>query len=248
MRIVQRKLRFVCGEGMSALRIGVTASRTKESPDVHAVTVRMTEAVARAGAEMITLDWPHNEQELEKLLPTLDGIILAGGPDMHPRHFGQEIDPYCGEINEERDLLELYLMKWAMEKDIPVLGVCRGMQVINVALGGTLHQDIVHHLGLVHRQGDGVRYFHDVIFSGESRLSALVPSERYPVNSYHHQAVDRLADGLIATAWSPDGILEAYERPASRFVMGVQWHPEVSYTIDSFSRKIFAAFLEACRG
>lgn len=232
---------------MSAPRIGVTASRTKENPDVHRVTENMTRAMALAGAEMITLDFPLNKEEIDRIFPTLDGVIFAGGPDTHPKYYGQEIDPYCGEINEERDELEMYLMKLVMAADLPALGVCRGMQAINVALGGTLHQDVVHHLGLIHRQPEGTRYFHDIIFEGDSVLRSLVPSARYPVNSYHHQAVDRLADGLVATAYNPDGLIEAYERPASRFLMGVQWHPEVSYTADSFSRKIFARFLEACR-
>lgn len=243
---MQRKLRFVCGEGMSALRIGVTASATKEDANIHRVTENMTKALAATGIEMITLDYPLNKEEFDKILPTLDGVIMAGGPDVHPRYFGQEIDPYCGQITEDRDIMELYVMKYVMEKDLPVLGVCRGMQLINVALGGTLHQDVVHHMNIVHRQSDGMVYWHDIAFEGDSMLRQLVPSERYPVNSYHHQAVDALGDGLVPTAYNPDGLIEAFERPASRFLMAVQWHPEVSYFKDSFSRKIFARFLEAC--
>ena len=243
---MQRKLRFVCGKGMRALRIGVTASRTSEDPNVHRVTKNMTKAMAATGEEMVTLDWPLNTEEMEKVLPTLDGVIIAGGPDMHPKYYGQEIDPYCGEINEERDELEIYVIGYAMEHDLPMLGVCRGMQVINAALGGTLHQDVVHHLGIRHRQPEGMLYYHDIIFEGDSLLRRLVGSERYPVNSFHHQAVDRLADGLVATGYNADGLIEAYERPGSRFLMGVQWHPEVSYFNDSFSRKIFSAFLAAC--
>ena len=232
---------------MRPLRIGVTASATKEDPNVHRVTVNMTNSLRAAGVDLVTLDFPLDKADIDKVLPALDGLIMAGGPDVHPKHYGQEVDPYCGAINEPRDELELYLMKWAMETDIPVLGVCRGMQMINVALGGTLHQDVVHHMGILHRQTEGMLYWHDVIFEGDSMLRRLVPSVRYPVNSFHHQAVDRLADGLIATAYNPDGLIEAYERPASRFLMAVQWHPEVSYMKDSFSRKIFEAFFEACR-
>lgn len=232
---------------MRPLRIGVTASATKEDASIHRVTENMTKAVAAMNVEMITLDYPLNQEEFDKILPALDGVIMAGGPDVHPKYFGQEIDPYCGAITEDRDIMELYVMKWAMENDIPVLGVCRGMQLINVALGGTLHQDVVHHMGIVHRQSEGMVYWHDAVFEGDSMLRRLVGSERYPVNSYHHQAVDRLADGLVATAYNPDGLIEAYERPASRFLMAVQWHPEVSYFRDSFSRKIFDLFLEACR-
>ncbi len=232
---------------MSALRIGVTASRTKEDRSVHRVTDGMAHAVQSAGGAVVTLDFPLNRAELDQILPTLDGLILAGGPDVHPKYFGEEIDPHCGEIDDERDGLEMYLMDWAMKADIPVLGVCRGMQVINIALGGDIYQDIVHPLGLTHRQMDGVRYFHDAIFQGELVLSGLAGSARYPVNSYHHQALRRMADGLTVTAVAPDGVIEAFERPASRFVMGVQWHPESSYDADSLSRKIFAAFLKACR-
>ena len=233
---------------MRPLRIGVTASATKEDPNVHRVTVNMTNSLRAAGVDLVTLDFPLDKADIDKVLPALDGLIMAGGPDVHPKHYGQEVDPYCGAINEPRDELELYLMKWAMETDIPVLGVCRGMQMINVALGGTLHQDVVHHMGILHRQTEGMLYWHDVIFEGDSMLRRLVPSVRYPVNSFHHQAVDRLADGLIATAYNPDGLIEAYERPASRFLMAVQWHPEVSYFKDSFSRKIFDAFFAACEG
>lgn len=232
---------------MRPLRIGVTASATKEDPSVHRVTENMTKAVAAMNVEMITLNYPLNKAEFDRILPTLDGVIMAGGPDVHPKYFGQEIDPYCGTITEDRDIMELYVMKWAMENDIPVLGVCRGMQLINIALGGTLHQDVVHHMGILHRQTEGMLYWHDIVFEGDSMLRRLVGSERYPVNSFHHQAVDRLAEGLVATAYNPDGLIEAYERPASRFLLGVQWHPEVSYFADSFSRKIFNRFLEACR-
>jgi len=232
---------------MSAPRIGVTASATKEDENIHRVTENMTRTMELAGVEMVTLDYPLNKEEIDRIFPTLDGVVMAGGPDVHPKYFGQEIDPYCGTIVEDRDIMELYVMKRVMEADMPVLGVCRGMQLMNVALGGTLHQDVVHHMNIVHRQTDGVLYWHDVVFAGDSMLRRLVSSERCPVNSYHHQAVDRLADGLIATAYNPDGLIEAFERPASKFLMAVQWHPEVSYTKDSFSRKIFAHFLEACK-
>ncbi len=241
------KLRCVRGKGVSALRIGVTPSRKKEDISFHYVTERMTQAVEAAGGEVVMLDYPMNEETLAPLLESIDGLILAGGPDMHPKYFGQELDPYCGEIIEERDILELYLMKWAVEKDVPALGVCRGMQVMNIALGGDIFQDIVHSQGLIHRQSDDMRYFHDVTIMGDSILRSLTASVRYPVNSYHHQAVDRVADGMIVSAAAPDGIIEAIERPASKFMLGVQWHPEISYFKDVFSRRIFEAFMNACR-
>jgi putative glutamine amidotransferase len=233
---------------MCALRIGVTPSRDSENPAIHRVTERMRQAVELSGGEVVTLDYPLNEQALSEVLTTLDGLILAGGPDMHPRYFHQELDPHCGQIDEERDELEWYLMKWAMETDIPVLGVCRGMQIINIALGGDIFQDIVYSQGLVHRQESDMRYFHDVTIEDGTLLRSLISSVRYPVNSYHHQAVNKVAQGLVVSAIAPDGIIEAIERPASRFLLGVQWHPETSYLVDEFSRRIFAAFMNACRG
>ncbi len=232
---------------MSVLRIGVTPSRKKEDISYHYVTERMMQAVEASGGEVVMLDYPMNEKALAPTLDTIDGLILAGGPDMHPKYFSQELAPYCGEIIEERDILELYLMEWAVKKDVPTLGVCRGMQVMNIALGGDIFQDIVHSQGLVHRQSDTMRYFHDVNIMGDSILRSLIPSVRYPVNSYHHQAVDRVAEGLIVSAVAPDGIIEAIERPASRFMLGVQWHPEISYFKDVFSRRIFKAFMKACQ-
>lgn len=232
---------------MNKLRIGVTPSAVKDSPGEVRVTANMVHAVEASGAEVVTLYYPMDKSVIDATLPTLDGLIMAGGPDVHPRHFGQEPDPNLGVVTEERDELELYVMKWAMETDIPVLGVCRGCQLINVALGGTLHQDLVHNQHMIHRQGEGIRYWHDVVFEGPSVLRSLVPSDRYPTNSFHHQAVDRPADGLVVTAYSANGVIEAFERPASRFLMGVQWHPESSFDADFLSREIFRVFLDACR-
>lgn len=231
---------------MRTVRVGVTPSVKNDDPTQHAPTQRMLHSMVSSGMEPVTLDYPMKEAELLPVLDTLDGIIFAGGPDVHPRHFGQAVDPNIGGINEERDELELYLMKWVKKRALPILGVCRGMQLINVALGGTLHQDLVHNQGLIHRQSSGV-YFHDVIFDGDSLLTGMVSSSRYPTNSYHHQAVDRLADGLKATAYAPDGILEAYEGTGSAFILGTQWHPEVSYDNDVLSRRIFLRFAGACR-
>ena len=231
---------------MRTVRVGVTPTLGKIDPAQHAPTSEMVHTMVSSGMEPVVLDYPMNEQELLPVLETLDGIIFAGGPDVHPRHFGQEPDPHLGTVLEDRDELELFLMKWVSGRKLPILGVCRGMQLINVALGGTLHQDVVHHMNIIHRQSDGMLYWHDIVFEGDSMLRQLVPSDRYPVNSYHHQAVDALGDGLVPTAYNPDGLVEAMERPASRFLMAVQWHPEVSYFKDSFSRKIFARFLQAC--
>lgn len=231
---------------MSGLRVGVTPSAVKDNPARHEPTADMLRSMVASGIEPVTLDYPMNRETLPSVLSTLSGLIFAGGPDVHPRHFGQELDPNIGTIVEERDELELYLMDWALARRLPILGVCRGMQLINIALGGTLHQDLVHNQGLVHRQTSDMVYFHDVIFEGPSMLREMVSSERYPVNSYHHQAVDRIADGLAITARAPDGVIEAYEGTGEQFILGLQWHPEDTYERDALSRRIFQRFVRAC--
>lgn len=244
---MRRKLRSLREESMRTVRVGVTPSLGKIDPAQHAPTSDMVHSMVSSGMEPVVLDYPMNEKELLPVLDTLDGIIFAGGPDVHPRHFGQEVDPNIGTILEERDELELFLMKWVSERKLPILGVCRGMQLINVALGGTLHQDLVHNQGLIHRQTTDMVYFHDIIFDGPSMLREMVSSERYPTNSYHHQAVDRIAESLKVTAHAPDGIIEAYEGTGDQFILGTQWHPEDSYDNDALSRRIFLRFAEVCR-
>lgn len=183
-------------------------------------------AVQREGAIALMLS-PDDAvaDEPDQLLDMLDGLILAGGSDVDPASYGAELHPETRGTNADRDRFEIALARGALERDMPVLGICRGMQMLNVACGGTL----VQHLdGLqTHRHTPGVFGDHEVDLQPDSLAARAAGSEHIAVKSHHHQGVDRLGDGLTATGRNPgDGIVEAIERPGRQFALGVLWHPE----------------------
>jgi putative glutamine amidotransferase len=179
-----------------------------------------------------------------------DALLLSGGADVDPARFGQPPHPDLGIVDPERDAFEIALYLAAREAGKPVLGVCRGIQLINVAEGGSLHQ----HLpalggGVQHSQADkGGRPHHRVTLAAGSRLSAAFGAPAAFVNTYHHQGLDRLGSGLRPVAHAEDGLVEAVEATSGAWLLGVQWHPEMSYADFPAQRAPFAAFLEACRG
>jgi putative glutamine amidotransferase len=162
-----------------------------------------------------------------ELLDRLDGLMLAGGRDVDPLSYGARPDPETGEPSPERDRFELALATAALDRDLPLLGVCRGMQMLNVACGGTLVQHLEGELCARHRHTPGVFSDHDVVLEPGSLAARAAGGERVAVRSHHHQALGELGEGLVATGRSPeDGIVEAVELPAKRFALGVLWHPE----------------------
>jgi putative glutamine amidotransferase len=189
------------------------------------------EAVQRAGALVLML--PPDEQLLEDpsvVLDLLDGLVLAGGADIDPASYGEQAHPETVDTVPERDRFEIALVRAAIERDLPVLGICRGMQLINVAYGGTLLQHLPelfgHHEHLrVPGTFDGAD--HDVELSEGSIAARAAGETHHATKSHHHQGVDRLGEGLqISGSSSMDGLPEAIEMPGRRFVLGVQWHPE----------------------
>lgn len=169
----------------------------------------------------------------------LDGLVLAGGPDIDPAGYGEEALATTGEPRTGRDRVEFELLDAAMRAGVPVLGVCRGMQVLNIALGGTLRQHLPDDLG--HEEHLPVRGTFgrvDVKIAPESRLAGFI-GEQVTVSCHHHQGVDRLGDGLVPVGWAPDGLVEAVELPDAGFVVGVQWHPEE----DTVDRRLFQALV-----
>ena len=186
------------------------------------------------------------------LVDRLDGLVVTGGVDVAPALYGQSPHPTVLGVSDERDGFELLLLREAIRRDLPLLGICRGMQVLNVALGGTLIQDIPSAIGSKVAHDDPARerdqLAHDVEVDDGSRLARLLGSGQLAVNSFHHQAVDRLGEGLVATAYAPDGIVEGVEIPSARHVVAVQWHPESFWRdFDRFG-PLFVSLVRAASG
>lgn len=204
------------------------------------------DAIQRAGglALMIPPD-PALTPEPGDALDRLDGLILAGGADIDPGLYGEARHPRTGSTYPERDASEVALVRGALEHDLPVLGICRGMQMLDVALGGTLHQhlpDVLRHDHHRRHLGTFDDADHDVRLEPGSLAARAAGEELHSTKSHHHQGVDRLGEGLVVTGWSTlDELPEAIEHPDRRFALGVQWHPEV----DVRSRLVAALVEEA---
>ena len=207
------------------------------------------QGVEQAGGVPVMLPLTRDRGELERLAAACDGFLLTGGQDVAPALYGGADPGRCGELCPERDAMETALLALARAQDKPVLGICRGIQLLNAALGGTLWQDLptqcpseVDH----HQSGNYASPIHTVALQPGTPLAELLGSAPLPVNSLHHQAVRTLAPALAPMAVAPDGIVEAVYEPGRTFVWAVQWHPEFSWQTDANSRAIFRAFVDAC--
>lgn len=189
---------------------------------------------------------------LREIYDRLDGVLIAGGVDMDPATYGEEKTPLCGSIDPARDAVELQFARWAFEDKKPLFGICRGLQVINVAAGGTLYQDVAEqHQGAIKHD-----YFptagwarehlaHDVTLAEGSRLRRVFERDRVLVNSMHHQGIRQLGEGLRVTATAPDGLVEAIEAPNGHYLVAVQWHPEVFEATDRNVFNLLRDFIKA---
>ncbi len=184
------------------------------------------DAVERAGGRPVLI--PPSEDGVSETLAALDGIVFSGGADVDPSLYGAEAHPETDSPQARRDAGELALLSAALERDMPTLAICRGFQLLNVARGGDLVQHLPESVGNDdHKQVPGEFAVHPVEVEQGSRLAGIV-GDRSDVTSHHHQALGRVGDGLVETAWAADGTLEAVEDPRQRFTLGVQWHPEAS--------------------
>ena len=192
-----------------------------------ALGVTYLDAVAAAGGIPVILA-PLPAGRLEAIIERLDGVCLSGGPDVEPGTYGAGAHPELGPTEPEVDLFELGLVRAARRRGLPILAICRGMQVLNIARGGTLVQHLPEISDEIqHRQTEPASQpTHGVAVAADTKLARITGSERIDVNSFHHQAIDRLGTGLEPVAWSDDGVIEAVEAPAEAFTLGVQWHAE----------------------
>ena len=208
------------------------------------------DGVTAAGGLPLMLTPTEDPEEIAQLAGLCDGFLFTGGQDVTPEVYGQEKTPLCKECVPIRDRMEVCLLKEALAADKPLLGICRGIQILNAALGGTLYQDLPAQFpsSVEHHQSPPYwQPVHEVKVAAGSPLHRLLCKERLQVNSCHNQGVRTLAPGLSAMAWAPDGLVEAVWRPASRFVWAVQWHPEfLCEADDPDSRALFRALVEAC--
>jgi putative glutamine amidotransferase len=229
------------------------SAQNTHSPQTYGQNQANIDAIVRAGGNPVMVVHP-DDTALADLLQFVDGIFLAGGHDVDPNEYGEEKKAYTCNIDKDRDRIELALVRIAHKKNIPLLGICRGMQVMNIALGGSLYQDVLEEMpgAVVHdfHYDAGNKplprglYEHVVTLTPGTQFREIAAQEVIEVNSLHHQGIKKLGTGLLPVGLAPDGLIEAIEATNHPFAIGVQWHPEE--LDDDTSTKLFTAFIAAC--
>lgn len=223
--------------------------RAETGRPIYANNRAYVHAVESAGGLPILIPLIKDLTTLTALLSRLDGLLLTGGIDVHPSRFGEEVHPLTEEADPELDEFEINLTCRALQQDMPVLGICRGMQLLNIVLGGTLYQDIdlMYPDNVVHSHRDWPRthFAHHISVEPGSRMEKILGTRDVKVNSLHHQAIKEPGKGVLITGRAPDGIPELLEVIGYRFVMAVQAHPEEIYAIEPAFGRLFAAFVQA---
>ncbi len=213
--------------------IGITPYRTHNRyghPQI-CLSEAYVSSLAHAGALPVVLPLGLDEAAIDGLFSRLDGILFSGGGDVEPERYGSQPHPLVGNVDADRDRVELYMIKKAVADGKPFMGICRGLQVINIALGGSLYEDILDQKpgSLQHSTPDDLPRFHlahPVQVEASSQLAKILAHTEVQVNSNHHQGIRSLAEGLKPTACAPDGVIEAFELPGAHYGLAVQWHPE----------------------
>lgn len=229
--------------------IGVTPLYDDERESIWMLPGYMN-VLSACGATPIILPFTQEEAVLEQLTALCDGILFTGGHDVAPQLYGESPIAACGPSSPQRDALEAALFRLAAEAQLPVFGICRGIQFFNVMLGGTLYQDLPSQRP---EGGSHVmvppydRPWHSVTLPAATPLASLLGRETLSVNSYHHQAIKQLAPGLRSMAFSADGLVEGVYAPGQRFLQAVQWHPEFSWQAAPEQQRIMQRFVDACR-
>lgn len=213
--------------------IGITTSRqlSEHGYPLLTITEAYVAALARSGACPVLIPLGLTEDRLDALLDRIDGILFSGGGDVHPDRYNSLLHPLVANVDHDRDRVEVFLLNASLQKNLPILGICRGLQLMNIAMGGTIYEDILD------QRPDSIQhsYFpgkprdylaHSVEIAHKSRLAQILEKQTAQVNSLHHQGIKDLAPGLKASAFASDGLIEAFEISDYRFGLAVQWHPE----------------------
>jgi putative glutamine amidotransferase len=237
--------------------IGITLMSSvvgTDNRELQAVRPTYLRALEAAGAVPLIIYLTDDLDAIRSLYDRCAGILLPGGDDVDPAYYGEEPHPHLGTVDRQRDAVELALARWAATDGKPLLGICRGLQVINVALGGSLYQDIPSQIAttLDHRANTRTRAWteltHPLTIVPDSRLATILTTEHIGCNTMHHQAVKTLAPGLRPVAYAPDGIIEAFETTDDHYLLAVQCHPEHLWdTSEPRWRALFTDFVAACR-
>lgn len=207
-----------------------------------------SQGIQHGGGAPVLIPVDQTRETLRTIIGRLDGLLLSGGPDINPRYYGEEPMAGLEEIDEGLDLMELEIARLAFQRNLPILAICRGIQVLNVSQGGTLYQDIpaqvkgsINHF----QKADKGVNTHSIKIETKTSLHRIFRKKEIWVNGKHHQAIKELAPGLIISAKAKDEMIEAVEHPSRKFVLGVQWHPEGTWKNDPYSKKLFRAFILA---
>ena len=207
------------------------------------------DAILQSGGVPVILPYTTEDAVIARYVALCDGFCFTGGVDVAPAHYGEQASPACGEIHPLRDELELAVFRAARDTDKPLLGICRGAQLFNVALGGTLIQDLPSERPspIAHRQiEEKFSPSHEVCVLPDTPLHALTGAQRMTANSFHHQAVKQLGNGLLPMAYADDGVIEGFYHATARYLRAYQWHPERLCATNAQNRIIFKDFIQHC--
>ncbi|WP_427050703.1 gamma-glutamyl-gamma-aminobutyrate hydrolase family protein [Paenibacillus sp. TC-CSREp1] len=208
-------------------------------------------AIEASGGIPVMLPLTTDEDMITTLANTFDGFLFTGGHDVNPELYGERMQSVCGELCIERDRMEVVLFEKVIALGKPAFGICRGLQLFNAVLGGTLYQDIPTAFDaeqkITHQQKPPYsNLVHSVHIEKHNLLHDILQTDQIRVNSYHHQGIKTLSNQLVAAAIAEDGLIESVVMPGCSFVLAVQWHPEYSYAVDGYSQQLFTAFVDAC--
>lgn len=238
--------------------IGITTQTLEaipgELPRCWVMSQRYVDVLTAVGAIPWVIPLSHDMATLRAVYERLDGVFLPGGVDMDPDEYREPRLPECGVTDPDRDRVEIAMVQWAMADRKPVFAVCRGVQVLNVAAGGTLYQDLAEWCDAAIKHDywpNEVRQRHDLVhevsIEAGSQLASIIGAGDTTVNSMHHQGIKKLAPGLVVNALAPDGLIEGVEGRDDSYCIGVQWHPEELVESDPAMRRLFESFIEAAK-